>query len=67
MFPKVMKTLVLTVLGLWLVWGSVAGAAFEDIAVRPDEAGRELIRKWAPGRGLETYVAAASITATKPM
>lgn len=62
-----------------LVSGCVAGAAtvaeleemltevgFQDARIRPDEKSRQLIRDWAPGSGVEDYVASATVEATKP-
>ena len=63
-----------------LVCGCIAGAAavaeveawlqaagFQDIriAVRPES--RDLVASWAPGRGIEDYVASAIIEARKPV
>ncbi|NIM06559.1 MAG: arsenite methyltransferase [Armatimonadetes bacterium] len=65
---------------LALLTGCVAGAAqvqevesmlaeagFTDIRISPKEDSAELIRKWAPGRGIENYIASASIEAIKPL
>jgi SAM-dependent methyltransferase len=62
-----------------LVCGCVAGAApvsdvemwlrdtgFEDVRVTVKPESRELIASWAPGRGIEAYVAAAIVEARKP-
>lgn len=62
-----------------LVCGCVAGAApssaieawlraagFRDICVSVKPESRELVASWAPGRGIEDYVASATITARKP-
>ncbi len=59
--------------------GCVAGAAtvdefkrwlaeigFTDIRVEPKPESRELIREWAPGLGVEDFVASAIIQACKP-
>jgi len=43
---------------------SVAG--FADIRIAPKDASREFIRNWAPGRGVEDYIASATIEAVKP-
>jgi len=61
-----------------LVSGCIAGAStvpeveamlqaagFTNIAIRVNEASREYIREWAPGRGIEEYVASATIEAVK--
>ncbi len=44
----------------------LAAAGFGDIRIAPKDASREYIRHWAPGRGVEDYVASASIEAVKP-
>jgi hypothetical protein len=62
-----------------LYTGCVAGAAsvdeltamltdagFADIRIAPKDASREFIRHWAPGRGVEDFIASASIEAVKP-
>jgi SAM-dependent methyltransferase len=62
-----------------LVCGCVAGAAsadgveawlndagFVDIRVAAKPASRELIKTWAPGRGVENYIVSATIEARKP-
>ncbi len=62
-----------------LVCGCVAGAApvrdietwlqaagFQDVRVSVKPESRELVASWAPGRGIENYVAAAIIEARKP-
>lgn len=41
-------------------------AGFVDIEIRPKDESREFIRDWAPGRGVEDYVVAATIEALKP-
>ena len=41
-------------------------AGFEKISVEVKEESREGIKDWAPGRGIENYVASAIITAKKP-
>lgn len=41
-------------------------AGFETIRISPKDESREFIRDWAPGRGIEAYVASASIEALKP-
>ncbi len=63
-----------------LICGCVAGAAraalieewlsqagFVDIRVLPKPESRELIKSWAPGRGVEDYVVSAAIEARKPI
>jgi SAM-dependent methyltransferase len=62
-----------------LLCGCVAGAApvdsirewltqtgFTDVRVTPKPESRELIATWAPGRGIENYVASATVEARKP-
>ncbi|WP_296752920.1 arsenite methyltransferase [Thiobacillus sp.] len=41
-------------------------AGFADIRIAPKDASREFIRHWAPGRGVEDFIASASIEAVKP-
>ncbi len=61
-----------------LYTGCVAGAAdvpaltamlkaagFADIRIAPKDTSREYLAQWAPGRGIEHYIAAASIEAVK--
>jgi len=40
-------------------------AGFSRITITVDERSREMIREWAPGRGIEQYVASAIIEAVK--
>jgi SAM-dependent methyltransferase len=62
-----------------LVCGCVAGAApvrdvetwlhaagFEDVRIAVKPESRDLVASWAPGRGIENYVASAIIEARKP-
>ena len=44
----------------------LAEAGFTDIRITPNEASRELIRKYVPGTGLEDYVVSATIEAVRP-
>ncbi len=44
----------------------LAAAGFADIRIAPKDASREFIRHWAPGRGVEDFIASASIEAVKP-
>ena len=44
----------------------LAAAGFVDIRIAPKDASREFIRHWAPGRGVEDFIASASIEAVKP-
>lgn len=41
-------------------------AGFAKIRIAPKDASREYIEQWAPGRGIENYIASASIEASKP-
>jgi arsenite methyltransferase len=43
----------------------LAAAGFSDIRVAINEQSREFIRDWLPGSGAESYVASATIQATK--
>ena len=45
----------------------LAGAGFRDIRVTVNPASREFIRDWAPGTGIEDYIAAASVQAVRPL
>jgi len=62
-----------------LLCGCIAGAAsveqnsdwlreagFVEIRIAPKPESRELVATWAPGRGIEEYVASATIEARKP-
>jgi SAM-dependent methyltransferase len=44
----------------------LAETGFADIRIAPRDASREFIRHWAPGRGIEDYIASATIEAIKP-
>ena len=44
----------------------LAAAGFVDIRIVPKDASREFIRHWAPGRGVEDFIASATIEAVKP-
>jgi SAM-dependent methyltransferase len=44
----------------------LAGAGFVDIRITVKPESRELVKTWAPGRGIEDYVASATIEARKP-
>lgn len=46
-------------------WLATAGFAGIRITVKPES--RELVKTWAPGRGIEDYVASATIEARKPV
>lgn len=41
-------------------------AGFTEIKININESSREFIREWAPGQGVEAYVASAIIEAIKP-
>jgi arsenite methyltransferase len=45
----------------------LAGAGFSDIRITPKDTSREYIEHWAPGRGVENYIASADIEAVKPV
>lgn len=44
----------------------LAGAGFRDIRIAPKDTSREYIQHWAPGRGVENFIASANIEAVKP-
>ncbi|MGO9571319.1 MAG: arsenite methyltransferase [Desulfomonilaceae bacterium] len=41
-------------------------SGFHDIRIQPKDESREFIREWAPGHGVQEYVASAFIEAVKP-
>jgi len=45
---------------------AMADAGFVDIRIQPKDSSRSFIRDWAPGKGVEDYVVAATIEARKP-
>jgi arsenite methyltransferase len=45
----------------------LAAVGFTAIRIVPKDASREYLQHWAPGRGVENYIASASIEAVKPM
>ncbi len=47
------------------VRGMLISAGFEQVRVTTNEASREFIRDWAPGRGIEDFVRSATIEAVK--
>jgi SAM-dependent methyltransferase len=47
--------------GAWL-----EAAGFQDVRITPKAESRDLVASWAPGRGIENYVASAIIEARKP-
>ena len=44
----------------------IAAAGFTDIRITPKAASADYIAQWAPGRGVEHYIASANIEAVKP-
>jgi SAM-dependent methyltransferase len=44
----------------------LAAAGFADVRIAPKDTSREYIQQWAPGRGVENYIASANIEAVKP-
>ena len=44
----------------------LAQAGFIDVRVTPQPESRELVATWAPGRGIENFVASATVEARKP-
>jgi SAM-dependent methyltransferase len=44
----------------------LAEVGFEQIDIQLNEASREFISQWAPGKGVEDYVVSATIQAVKP-
>jgi arsenite methyltransferase len=46
--------------------GLLHAAGFTAIRIAPKDESREFIKDWAPGRGVEAYVVAATIEALKP-
>ena len=45
----------------------LAEAGFADIRISPKPESREMIASWAPGRGIEEFVASATVEARKPV
>jgi SAM-dependent methyltransferase len=45
----------------------LGAARFADIRITIKPESRELVKTWAPGRGVENYVASATIEARKPL
>lgn len=45
----------------------IQDAGFSGIRIAPKDASREYISQWAPGRGVEDYIASATIEAVKPV
>jgi arsenite methyltransferase len=45
----------------------LSSAGFRNVKVEEKAGSQEFIAEWAPGRGLENYVASAIIEATKPL
>ena len=44
----------------------LVAAGFSNIRIAPKDASREYIQHWAPGRGVENFIASANIEAVKP-
>jgi SAM-dependent methyltransferase len=44
----------------------LAAAGFVDVRVTPRPESRDLIRTWAPGRGIENHIVSATVEARKP-
>jgi hypothetical protein len=44
----------------------LAAAGFQEVRVSVKLESRDLVASWAPGRGIEDYVASATIEARKP-
>ena len=44
----------------------LAQTGFIDVRVTPQPESRELVASWAPGRGIENFVASATVEARKP-
>ncbi|OYY95060.1 MAG: arsenite S-adenosylmethyltransferase [Hydrogenophilales bacterium 28-61-23] len=44
----------------------IAAAGFVAVRIAPKDASREYIQHWAPGRGVENFIASANIEAVKP-
>ncbi len=44
----------------------LAQAGFIDVRVTPQPESRDLVASWVPGRGIENFVAAATVEARKP-
>jgi SAM-dependent methyltransferase len=45
----------------------LAEAGFTDVRIAPQPESREMIATWAPGRGIEDFVASATVEARKPV
>ena len=45
----------------------LAAAGFIDIRIAPKDASRDYIQHWAPGRGVENFIASANLSAVKPL
>jgi len=46
---------------------ALLAAGFTQIRIAPKDESRQMIRDWAPDRGVEDYVVSATIEATKPL
>jgi SAM-dependent methyltransferase len=45
----------------------LTGAGFADVRITPKPESREMIATWAPGKGIEDFVASATVEARKPV
>lgn len=45
----------------------MTAAGFSAVRIAPKDASRDYVQHWAPGRGVENFIASASIEAVKPV